>query len=106
MTRGDHLNGTHWQQFARECGLNPKQVINRVDALAKSAIAEAKLAATEVAAMPAGDHEVLDQARQAVESRARQLLTQLQEFDDKPAIKVAYEEAGHTKSGALVPQIQ
>jgi serine/threonine-protein kinase HipA len=106
MTRGDHLNRTHWQQFARECGLNPKQVIDRIDTLAKSAIAEVELAASEVAAMPAGDHEILDQARQAVERRARQLLTQLQEFDDKPAIEVTDEEAGHTKSEAVVPQTQ
>jgi len=103
MTRGDHLSRTRWQQFARECGLNPKQVIDRIDALAKSAIAEAELAASEVAAMPAGDHEVLGQARQAVERRARQLLTQLQDFDDKPAIKVTDEEAGRTKSEAVMP---
>ena len=38
---GDYLTGRHWQQFARECGLNPKQVIDRVGALAKSVIAEA-----------------------------------------------------------------
>jgi serine/threonine-protein kinase HipA len=98
MSRGDHLNRTHWQQFARECGLNPKQVIDRIDAFAKSAIAEAELAASEVAAMPAGDHEVLAQARQAVERRARQLLTQLQDFDDKRTINVTDEEAGHTIS--------
>jgi serine/threonine-protein kinase HipA len=104
MTRGDHLNRAQWQQFARECGLNPKQVIDRIDVLAKSAIAEAELAASEVAGMPAGDHEVLDQARQAVKRRARQLLTQLQEFDVRQAIKVTDEEVGHTKSEAVVPQ--
>jgi len=87
MSRGDHLNRTHWQQFARECGLNPKQVIDRIDALAKSAIAEVELAASEVAAMPAGDHEVLGQARQAVGRRARQLLTHLQDFDVAHACK-------------------
>jgi len=103
ISRGDRLNKTRWQQFARECGLNPKQVIDRIDALAKSAIAEAELAASEVAAMPAGDHEVLGQARQAVERRARQLLTQLQDFDDKPAINVTDEEAGRTKSEAVMP---
>ena len=31
-SRGDHLKGRHWQRFARECGLNPKQVIDRVGA--------------------------------------------------------------------------
>jgi serine/threonine-protein kinase HipA len=102
MARGDQLNRTHWQQLARECGLNPKQVIERVATLAKSAIAEAELAASEVAAMPAGDHEVLERARQAVERRARQLLTQLQAFDEKLAIKVTDEEAGHTSSEAAV----
>jgi serine/threonine-protein kinase HipA len=103
VSRGDHLNRTHWQQFARECGLNPKQIIYRIDALAKSAIAEAELAASEVVAMPAGDHDALQQARKAVERRARQLLTQLQEFDDEPAFRVT-EEATHTKSETAVPQ--
>src|SRR6516165_1758003 len=90
MSRGDQLKRTHWQQFARECGLNPKQVIGRVDALGKSAIAEAELAASEVAAMPAGDHAILYEARQAVERRARRLLTQLQESDHAP-VKVVDE---------------
>ena len=43
-SRGDHLNGRDWQLFARECGLNPKQVIDRVGTLAKSAISEAEAA--------------------------------------------------------------
>jgi serine/threonine-protein kinase HipA len=87
VSRGDHLKRTHWQQFARECGLNPRQVIDRVEALAKSAIAEAEPTASEVTAMPAGSHAVLDQTRQAIEERARRLLAQLQELEDEPAIK-------------------
>jgi serine/threonine-protein kinase HipA len=87
ISRGDRLNKTHWQQFARECGLNPKQVIDRIDALAKLVLAEAELAATEVAAMPAGDHELLDQARRMVERRAHQLLAQLHELEDEPISK-------------------
>ena len=35
--RGDYLKGRHWQRFARECGLNPKQVIDRVGADGKIA---------------------------------------------------------------------
>jgi serine/threonine-protein kinase HipA len=81
--RGDHLMGRHWQRFARDCGLNPKQVIDRVGALAKSAIAEAEAAASEVAAMPAGTHAILDQTREAVERRARALLAQLQEVGEE-----------------------
>jgi len=53
-TRGDYLTGRDWQLFARECGLNPKQVIDRVETLAKSVISEAEAAQSEVAAMPAG----------------------------------------------------
>jgi serine/threonine-protein kinase HipA len=85
--RGDHLKGRHWQRFARDCGLNPKQVIDRVGALAKSAIAEAEAAAFEVATMPADTHVILDQARQAVERRARTLLAQLQEFGEESAVE-------------------
>ena len=32
-SRGDELEGRQWQKFAWECGLNPKQVVDRVEAL-------------------------------------------------------------------------
>ena len=96
-SRGDHLNGRDWQQFARECGLNPRQVLDRVGTLAKSALAEAEAAASEVAAMPAGTHEVLDQTREAVERRARILLAQLQELGDDPVKAVNKEETAVAK---------
>ena len=67
-SRGNDLKGRDWQQLARECGLNPRQVIDRVGALAGLAIAQAGAAEAEVAAMPAGNHAILDQTRQAVES--------------------------------------
>jgi len=85
QSRGDYVTGKRWQRFARECGLNPKQVLERVSTLAKSALAEAKTAAAEVAAMPAGTHEILDQTREAVERRASAVLAQLQELGDEPA---------------------
>ncbi len=91
-SRGDQLRGRHWHQLARECGLNPRQVLARVGALAKSAIAEAEAAASEVAAMPAGTHVILDQTRRAVERRARALLAQLQEVGDEPAVKAVDEK--------------
>jgi serine/threonine-protein kinase HipA len=78
-SRGNDLNGRDWQRFARECGLNPRQVLDLVGTLAKSAIAEAEAAASEVAAMPAGSHEILELTQHAVERRAGQLLAQLQE---------------------------
>jgi serine/threonine-protein kinase HipA len=97
MSRGDRLKRAHWQQFARECGLNPRQVIDRVAALAKSAIAQAQPAASEVAAMPAGDHPILHQTEQVVEQRARRLLSQLHE-EDEPTTKAIGDEAEHTPS--------
>jgi len=96
-SRGDHLHGRDWQQFARKCGLNPRQVLDRVDTLAKSALAEAEAAASEVAAMPAGTHEVLDQTREAVERRARILLAQLQELGDDPVKAINKEETAVAK---------
>jgi serine/threonine-protein kinase HipA len=96
-SRGDHLHGRDWQQFARKCGLNPRQVLDRVGTLAKSALAEAEAAASEVAAMPAGTHEVLDQTREAVERRARILLAQLQELGDDPVKAINKEETAVAK---------
>jgi serine/threonine-protein kinase HipA len=81
-TRADDLTGSHWQEFASECSLNPRQVLDRVASLAKLVIAEAGLAESDVAAMPAGGHPILYQIRQAIERRARSLLLQLQGFGD------------------------
>jgi serine/threonine-protein kinase HipA len=89
MNRGDHLNGKQWQRFAQECGLNPRQVLDRIGALAKLVIAEAGAAELEVAAMPAGAHAILHPTRQAVEQRAELLLALLYEAGDETAIKTA-----------------
>jgi serine/threonine-protein kinase HipA len=103
-SRGDHLKGRHWQRVARDCGLNPKQVIDRVGALAKSVIAEAGAAESEVAAMPAGGHAILDQTRQAVERRARALLAQLQELGGDPVAQADDDEStGRAEEEAEVP---
>ncbi len=93
-SRGDDLNGKDWQRFARECGLNPRQVVDRVGTLAKSAIAESEAAASEVAAMPAGSHEILEPTRHAVERRASLLLAQLQELGNDTNARVANADAG------------
>lgn len=90
-SRADQLSGRHWRQFARECGLNPRQVIERVGALANSVIAQAHAAEAEIAAMPAGPHEVLGLTRQAVERRAQALLAQLNEAESEPAREAAGE---------------
>jgi serine/threonine-protein kinase HipA len=86
-SRGDCLKGKHWLQFARECGLNPSQVLDRVGALAKGIVAEAQAAASDVAAMPAGKHVTLDQTREAVEHRAKVIFARLQELDAEPQVE-------------------
>ena len=86
-SRGDDIRGKDWQRFARECGLNPKQVIDRVGAMAKSAIADAEAAAADVAAMPGGSHPIVGPTRQAIERRAEVLLAQLQELADEAIMK-------------------
>jgi serine/threonine-protein kinase HipA len=91
-SRGDYLKGGHWQRFARECGLNPRQVVGRVGMLAKSAMVEVEAAASDVAAMPAGTHVMLDQVRQAVERRASLLIAQLQGLDREPHVEAVHEE--------------
>ena len=91
-SRGDYLKGRHWQRFARECGLNPRQVLDRVGTLAKSVMVEADAAASEVAAMPAGTHVMLDQTRQAVERRANVIIAQLQELEGEPHVEAVHEE--------------
>ena len=100
-SRGDRLTGRHWQRFARECGLNPRQVLERVGALAKAAIKEAPAAETEVAAMPAGGHEILVRTREAVERRARTLLAQLAELEHDPEAESVDE--GHAAQPASAP---
>ena len=76
--RGEQLQPKHWQQFARECGLNPKQVLARVSALAKSVLSEVPAVEVEVAAMPAGGDPILSQVGQAILDRAQAILKQIQ----------------------------
>lgn len=90
-SRGDRLKADHWQRFARECGLNPKQVIDRVGSLAKAVINEGAAAESEVAAMPAGAHPILAESRHAVERRARTLLAHLTETKNDPATEAVDE---------------
>lgn len=75
--RGEHLKRRHWQRFAGDVGLNAPRLIARVEALAKGALAETRNAAADVAAMPAGGHPLMKQVSEAIEKRARALLSGL-----------------------------
>ena len=90
-SRGEQLEGRHWQRFARECGLNPRQVVDRVSTLAKSAPAKAEEAAAEVARMPAGPHPILDRVKEAVQRRAITLLEQLQKLGEATPLETVEE---------------
>jgi serine/threonine-protein kinase HipA len=76
--RCEQLQAKHWQRFARECGLNPKQVMDRVRALARSIISEIAAVECEVTAMPAGTDPILSQVRQAILNRAQVVLEHIE----------------------------
>ncbi|HLN10925.1 MAG TPA: type II toxin-antitoxin system HipA family toxin [Xanthobacteraceae bacterium] len=82
--RGEDLNGGDWQRFARGGGLGAQPVLGRVRELAQAAVSAAVPAATEVAAMPGGDHVVLDATRAAVERRAHALLARVEQIAGEP----------------------
>jgi len=88
-SRGEHLKRRHWQRFAADVGLNAPRLIARVETLAKAALIETRNAAADVAAMPAGAHPLMQQVTEAIEGRARALLSGLTEDEptgaDKPA---------------------
>ena len=88
-SRGEHLKRRHWQRFAADVGLNAPRLIARVEALAKATLTETRNAAADVAAMPAGAHPLMQQVTEAIEGRARALLSGLTEDEpagaDKPA---------------------
>jgi serine/threonine-protein kinase HipA len=85
-SRGESLDGSHWRRLARECGLNPKQVLERIGALASLALRETKAAAAEVTSMPAGGHESLELAFSAIERRAHAIIARLEATEEKPEI--------------------
>lgn len=75
--RGAYVEGRHWAREAEKCGLAPRVALGRVGALAKAIpdrLAEARGA---VAAMPAGDHPLLDEVDQAIRARCASILKTL-----------------------------
>jgi serine/threonine-protein kinase HipA len=103
--RGEHLKKRHWQRFAADCGLNAPRLIDRVEALSKSVLAETRNAAKDVAAMPAGAHPMMQQVTDAIEARARALLSGLAEEEgaDKEADKPAKPRKRRKVLGAMSP---
>ncbi len=91
-SRGEHLKRRHWQRFAADVGLNAPRLIARVETLAKATLVETRKAAADVAAMPAGAHPLMQQVTEAIEARARALLSGLNEdagAGEEPAVAPA-----------------
>ena len=86
--RGEHLKRRHWEKLATDCGLNPKRLVARVQALAGTMLREVGTASEEVAAMPAGPHVLLPVFVAAIEARARAILSGLDEPDTAPDVDV------------------
>lgn len=76
-SRGEHLKRRHWQRFAADTGLNASRTVARVEALAKTVLAKTASTAKEVAALPAGDHPLMPRFVEALETRARAILSGL-----------------------------
>jgi serine/threonine-protein kinase HipA len=76
-SRGEHLKRRHWQRFAADTGLNASRTLARVESLAKTLLAKAGASAKAVAALPAGDHPLMPKVVEALEDRARAILSGL-----------------------------
>jgi serine/threonine-protein kinase HipA len=83
--RGEHLKRRHWQVLAGECGLNAPRLIKRVEELANVVLREIETSAAEVDAMPAGTHALMPAFVEAIQARARAILSGLKEDEPKAA---------------------
>jgi serine/threonine-protein kinase HipA len=82
--RGEHLKRRHWQVFAGDCGLNAPRLIKRIEELAGTVLRETRTAAAEVNSMPAGAHVLMPKFVEAIEGRARAIISGLREERDEP----------------------
>lgn len=96
-SRGEHLKRRHWQRFAADTGLNATRTLTRVESLAKTVLAKAGATAKEVAALPAGDHPLMPKFVEALETRARAILSGLN--DDSPSDEATVAPAAPTPKG-------
>ena len=64
--RGKHIQRRHWMRMAQECGLSQSGVIRRVLRSADAVLHELDPAVDIIRAMPAGDHPVLNIARDEI----------------------------------------
>ncbi len=64
--RGLHIHARHWQRMAAECGLNATATTRRVVRMADTILARLDRAIAAVRALPAGDHYVLNMARDEI----------------------------------------
>ena len=81
QNRGPHIHGRHWRRMAEAAGLAGNAVVNRVRSLAgllQDVVNEGQIRA-DIAAMPAGDHWILDQVERFVTDRCRTVILNLED---------------------------
>jgi serine/threonine-protein kinase HipA len=86
--RGEHLKDRHWKRFAADVGLNPRQTVARVKALAELVLLKLDNAVEAVEAMPAGSHPMLKHIHSAIHRRARAVLSGLEDKSDGKTLVV------------------
>lgn len=79
---GAHLKGRHWQREARLWGLNTSLVLKRVSFIADKVLREVGGAVDEVAEMPASSAHMLNEFREAISMRTRQIKNGLMETEE------------------------
>ncbi|AOG03321.1 type II toxin-antitoxin system HipA family toxin [Bosea sp. RAC05] len=80
-TTGADLTGTDWIRLARDVGLNPQRTLDRVDELASLVSLRADEVRDEVAAMPTGGSNLLDQVCFETKKRTKRIQRQLETRD-------------------------
>ncbi|MDE0520336.1 MAG: type II toxin-antitoxin system HipA family toxin [Boseongicola sp.] len=68
---GTYIERRHWAREAEACGLAPRRAVARVDQLARRVRAELATTADDIAAMPAGPHDVISGVIEAIDARCR-----------------------------------
>lgn len=75
--RGEYIEGRYWAREAEKCGFAPRVALERVKVLAEAIPERLADARAAVAAMPAGDHLMLDEVEKAIRARCSSILQTL-----------------------------
>ncbi len=74
---GEYIGGRHWAREAEACGLAPRRALARVEYLGQRMREELGATAEDVAAMPAGSHDLIGQVSEVLDKRCRTIMDNL-----------------------------